>query len=121
MRDVGRVMEEVERKGKIKASPKGDDYAAPTGIVARNLYVRVGAVYRMSGEIDSSNDRVGEGSPRGGLEAGLVGRFTMERIERVPSEDRTRAEHLHTRISMRRTHEKIIDCLRTRPCRYLPP
>lgn len=48
------------------------------------------SVYRMSGEIDSSNDRVGEGSPRGGLEAGLVGRFTMERIERVPSEDRTR-------------------------------
>lgn len=25
------------------------------------------------------------------------------------------AEHLHTRISMPRTHEKIIDCLRTRP------
>lgn len=49
-----------------------------------NLYIPVGLEYGMLAEIDSSNGRVEEGSSRW-IGTGLVDRFTMERIERVPS------------------------------------
>lgn len=50
---------------------------------------RIGRVYRILAAIDSSNDRVDEGSPRW-IETSLLGCFATKRIERVPAGNMTR-------------------------------
>lgn len=49
----------IQRPARVLVSGRGT--ITPRQVLARKLRIRVGGVYRMSGEIDSSNDRVGRG------------------------------------------------------------
>lgn len=105
---------ERDEAGKSKSVRKGNDYAPSTGIrgqpvhpsrcgvpdVGRNRFVERACRPRGRREVDWKR----------GLSA--VSQWSESNACRPRTEP---AEHLHTRISMRRTHEKIIDCLRTRP------